>query len=93
MAQSKNSRKKVGGEVYPYPSRFGSHASMKVCEDPTDEENWKEEYADALAALSPGEVLLEDEFGTYVTLEHRLDNGLTDTYRTDSIARPKILKR
>jgi len=79
MAQSKNGRKPlVKGEVYPFPSRFGSHSSMIV-----EEHDW---------SLQPGEVLLEDEYGQYVTTTSRLDNGLNDPNRTNGNLRPRILK-
>lgn len=80
MAQSKNGRVKSGGkkEEYNYPSRFGSHSSMIV-----EEHDW---------SLQPGEVLLEDEYGQYVTTTSRLDNGFNDPNRTNGNLRPRILK-
>lgn len=79
MAGSKNNRKpSLKGELYPFPSRFGSHASMLV-----NEHDW---------SLQPGEVLLEDEYGQYVTTAACLDNGLTDPNRTNGSLRPRILK-
>jgi len=43
-------------------------------------------------SLQPGEVLLEDEYGQYVTTTSRLDNGLNDPNRTNGNLRPRILK-
>ena len=77
---SKNSRVKSGGkkEEYNYPSRFGSHSSMIV-----EEHDW---------SLQPGEVLLEDEYGQYVTTKDRLDTALNDPNRTNGYLRERILK-
>lgn len=77
---SKNSRVKSGGkkEEYNYPSRFGSHTSMIV-----EEHDW---------SLQPGEVLLEDEYGQYVTTKDRLDTTLNDPNRTNGYLRERILK-
>ena len=77
---SKNSRVKSGGkkEEYNYPSRFGSHTSMIV-----EEHDW---------SLQPGEVLLEDEYGQYVTTKDRLDTALNDPNRTNGYLRERILK-
>jgi len=54
---------------YPYPSRFGSHASMVML--PCDIEESNEQ----------GLVTIQDEFGTYQTFVERLDNGLADPNR------------
>jgi len=77
---SKNSRIKSSGkkEEYNYPSRFGSHTSMIV-----EEHDW---------SLQPGEVLLEDEYGQYVTTKDRLDTTLNDPNRTNGYLRERILK-
>lgn len=77
---SKNSRVKSGGkkEEYNYPSRFGSHTSMIV-----EEHDW---------SLQPGEVLLEDEYGQYVTTKDQLDTALNDPNRTNGYLRERILK-
>ena len=77
---SKNSRIKSSGkqEAYNYPSRFGSHASMIV-----EEHDW---------SLQPGEVLLEDEYGQYVTTKDQLDTALNDPNRTNGYLRERILK-
>ena len=60
----------VAASKYLYPSRFGSHASMVVREpgeDPSD--------------LQADQVVCKDEYGEYVTLRSRLDNGLADPVR------------
>jgi len=77
---SKNSRIKSSGkkEEYNYPSRFGSHTSMIV-----EEHDW---------SLQPGEVLLEDEYGQYVTTKDQLDTALNDPNRTNGYLRERILK-
>jgi len=43
-------------------------------------------------SLQSGEVLLEDEYGQYVTTTSCLDNGLNDPNRTNGNLRPRILK-
>lgn len=53
-------------EVYTFPSRFGSHASMIV-----------EEHKPA----DPSLVILKDENGLYVTERRRLDIGMADPNR------------
>ena len=57
-------------EKYPYPSRYGSHASM------LDKEKTGELNKDKKAVL-------EDEHGYYVTDEGRIDSGLADPHRHD----------
>lgn len=57
--------------VYPFPSRFGSHASMVVAEE-------TEKLGD------PSLCVLRDEFGMYVTDRSRLDDRLADPARTAS---------
>jgi hypothetical protein len=53
---------------YPYPSYYGSHASM-VDQTLTQELN------------QPGKVVCKDEIGSYVTTIDQLDNGLADRNR------------
>ena len=53
---------------YPYPSRFGSHASMINHEETAKLNNLN--Y-----------VVCTDEFGDYITLISSLDNGLADVMR------------
>jgi len=60
---------------YPYPSRYGSHASM------LDKEKTGELNKDK-------KVVLEDEHGCYVTDEARIDSGLADPNRYNS-SRPR----
>lgn len=55
-------------EKYPYPSHFGSHASMI-------------EDAGTEILNDPLKVVLKDEHGTYTTNKNRLDNGLADPNR------------
>ena len=55
-------------EKYPYPTRYGSHASMI---DEAQSEDLKDKE---LAVLT-------DEHGSYVTLRNRLDSGLADSRR------------
>ena len=43
-------------------------------------------------SLQPGEVLLEDEYGQYVTTKDRLDTSLNDPNRTNGYLRERILK-
>lgn len=59
---------------YPFPSRFGSHASM----------------IDEVATVALGDqsfyvggplVVIKDEFGTYTTERNRLDNRCADPNR------------
>jgi hypothetical protein len=68
---SKKAIQPIGGgkkEKYPYPSQYGSHASMV--------DN------DATAQLTDEQaVVCMDEGGWYVTLKRRLDNGLADPNR------------
>jgi len=52
-------------EAYPYPSRFGSHSSMIVEGDDPQNEH----------------VMCHDEFGDYVTMRNRLDDGCADPLR------------
>jgi hypothetical protein len=59
-------------DIYPYPSRFGSHNSMVVL--PVDIE-------DESINGQPGVVCCKDEFGTYITEISRLDNGRADPNR------------
>lgn len=67
MAAPKNMYVK---EEYPYPSQFGSHASMIV------EEETKRLHDDCF-------VICKDAFGMYVTEKANIDNGLADTYRNN----------
>lgn len=54
--------------VYPYPSHFGSHASMVVPEE--------------TAKLGdPALCVCKDDDGLYVTEKKRLDNGMADPLR------------
>jgi hypothetical protein len=68
---SKKAIQLIGGgkkEKYPYPSRYGSHASM------VDNE--------ATAQLADAQnVVCMDEDGWYVTEKRRLDNGVSDSNR------------
>lgn len=56
---------------YPYPTRYGSHASM-IDKEKTGELN------------KDKKVVLGDEHGYYVTDEARIDSGLADPNRYDS---------
>jgi hypothetical protein len=67
---------KKSGDVYNYPSHFGSHSSM------IDEEETKKLDDSNL-------VVLKDEHGIYTTERRRLDDGCTDPNRCIS-ARLKI---
>lgn len=60
--------KPASKEVYPYPSRFGSHSKM------VDE-------VETSKLHDPDVVVCKDENGLYVTEKHRLDNGLADPNR------------
>lgn len=64
-AQSKVKEKTI---AYPYPSRFGSHASMVMKDESEKLEN-------------KSEVVLQDEFGLYTTYRNRLDCGEADPKR------------
>jgi hypothetical protein len=55
-------------DKYPYPSQFGSHASMVVKEE-------TEQLADDKL------VVCKDAYGMYVTEKDRLDCGLADPNR------------
>lgn len=59
---------------YPYPSRFGSHASM-IDQEATGR------------MASHGQVILRDERGLYLTDFNRLDTGLADPNRESAAAR------
>lgn len=61
------SKKQAKAEVYPYPSRFGSHKSM-VIRDGSD-------YGE------PDRVVCQDEYGEYNTFKSRLDTGVADPNR------------
>ncbi len=77
MSVGQSSKVKRDGKVTKIstPSRFGSHSKMIVEEQPS--------------SLSKNEVLLQDEFGTYITTRDRLDTGLADPRRY-STARVKL---
>ncbi len=64
---------------YPYPSRFGSHRIMAKVHQEGEEQ----------VLFGGTQVMLEDEFGTYLTEKSRLDNGLADPnrYAASRIAR------
>lgn len=55
---------------YPYPSRFGSHASML-----------NTVYHSDINQTFNGLVTLTDEHGDYTTEVSRLDNGMADPNR------------
>ena len=57
--------------TYPYPTRYGSHASM-IDEEKTGELN------------KDKKVVIKDEHGYYVTDESRIDSGLADPNRYES---------
>lgn len=80
---------------YPYPSRFGSHSSMEVISpiidsDPPNPE--AEALEQLILSLENHQILLEDEYGMYVTERKFLDTGLMDPHRTNGAKRPRILK-
>lgn len=58
----------VKKEIYPYPSRYGSHNSM-VVQDETSKLTNKDM------------VVCKDEHGKYITEKKYLDCGLADPYR------------
>ena len=55
-------------QKYPYPSRFGSHASMET---------------ETSKRLNGPGAILHDEYGEYETERWRLDNNLADPNRYD----------
>jgi len=65
-------KKGVKPKPYPFPSRYGSHSSMVVAE---------------FLAVTPTGVedclLLQDEWGQYLTTPDRIDNGLADPNRCE----------
>lgn len=70
-------RQSNANKEYPYPTRFGSHASMID--------------AEGTARLEKeGIVALMDENGLYVTERSRIDNGLADPNRY-AASRLKVL--
>lgn len=70
MAKQMMGQQKV--KAYPYPSIFGSHASM-VNQEKT--EALRNETND------PTKVVIDDEYGSYVTTTNRLDDGGADPAR------------
>ena len=71
----KRRQRNVGPQVaYPYPSRYGSHASMLVsCQEIPR------------SRMNTGWVVCEDERGKYATGVKKLDDGFHDPWRTCSI--------
>ena len=63
---AKKSRKTSKKFEHPYPSRYGSHASM---------------VSEWVRPLDGGLVICEDEKGLYVTNKNRLDTGCADPKR------------
>jgi hypothetical protein len=70
MAKQKAQAPQPKAQKYPYPSRYGSHHSMRV---PVPDE-----LKDLVVV---GQVVCQDENGTYITDFDRLDNGRADPNR------------
>lgn len=66
--KAKYMKKLEQGSKYPFPSQFGSHASM------VDQEKTVKLGQDNLVACL-------DEYGVYVTEKNRLDSGCADPNR------------
>lgn len=73
-------KKAAKGEVYPYPSRFGSHRSM------VNEKG-------SISADFNNNVICTDEYGDYLTTIDRLDNGMSDPNRCAESRLSKLFSR
>lgn len=68
-------------QVYPYPSRYGSHKSM-VNEEQT-----------IIRGLTANKVVLDDEFGSYETERVRLDDKTCDHNRCATSRLGKLFEK